>query len=78
MPAGVGGNKCPGLELVAVIRAVELNDFAVGNSITELTKKGTVEDWKHRCIPFRKHVLRRNKKKINTQSRKIYSRHHPT
>jgi hypothetical protein len=33
----VGGNKCSGLELVAVSRAVELNDFAVGNSITELT-----------------------------------------
>jgi hypothetical protein len=38
LPVGVGGNKCPGLELMAVIRAVELNDFAVGNSITELTK----------------------------------------
>jgi hypothetical protein len=35
LPVGVGGNKCPGLELVAVGRAVELNDFAVGNSITE-------------------------------------------
>jgi hypothetical protein len=39
LPVGVGGNKCPGLELVAVSRAVELNDFAVGNSITELTKQ---------------------------------------
>ncbi len=39
MPVGVGGNKCPGLELVAVNRAVELNDFPVGNSITELTKQ---------------------------------------
>ena len=29
-------NKCPGLELVASNRAVELNDFAVGNSQTEL------------------------------------------
>ncbi len=36
---GVGGNKYPGLELVAVSRAVELNDFAVGNSITEITKQ---------------------------------------
>ncbi len=39
LPVGVGGNKCPGLELVAVSRAVELNDFSVGNSITELTKQ---------------------------------------
>ncbi len=39
LPVGVRGNKCPGLELVAVSRAVELNDFAVGNSITELTKQ---------------------------------------
>jgi hypothetical protein len=39
LPVGVGGNKCPGLELVAVSRAVELNDFAVDNSITELTKQ---------------------------------------
>jgi hypothetical protein len=39
LPVGVGGNKCPGLELVAVSRAVELNDFAVGNSIIELTKQ---------------------------------------
>ncbi len=39
LPVGVGGNKYPGLELVAVSRAVELNDFAVGNSITELTKQ---------------------------------------
>jgi hypothetical protein len=37
LPVRVGGNKCPGLELVAVSRAVELNDFADGNSITELT-----------------------------------------
>ena len=34
----VGTNKCPGLELVAISRVVELNDFAVGNSQTELTK----------------------------------------
>ncbi len=39
LPVRVGGNMCPGLELVAVSRAVELNDFAVGNSITELTKQ---------------------------------------
>ncbi len=39
MPVEVGGNKCLGLELVAVSRAVELNDFAAGNSITELTKQ---------------------------------------
>jgi hypothetical protein len=39
LQVGVGGNKCPGLELVAVSRAVELNDFAVGNSITEPTKQ---------------------------------------
>ena len=39
LPVGVGGNNCPGLELVAVSRAVELNDFAVGNSITELTRQ---------------------------------------
>ena len=38
LPVGVGGNNCPGLEFVAVSRAVELNDFAVGNSITELTR----------------------------------------
>ena len=38
-PVGVGGNKCPGLELVAVSRAVELYDFAVGDSITELTRQ---------------------------------------
>ena len=39
LPVRVGGNKCLGLELVAVSRAVELNNFAVGNSITELTKQ---------------------------------------
>ncbi len=39
LPVGVGENKCLRLELVAVSRAVELNDFAVGNSITELTKQ---------------------------------------
>jgi hypothetical protein len=39
LPVGVGGNKCPRLELVAVSRAVELNDFTGGNSITELTKQ---------------------------------------
>ncbi len=39
LPVAVGGNKCPGLELAAVNRAVELNDFAVGNSITELTNQ---------------------------------------
>jgi hypothetical protein len=39
LPVGVGGNQCPGLELVAVSKANELNDFAVGNSITELTKQ---------------------------------------
>eukprot|EP00956_Cyclotella_meneghiniana_P010149 scaffold13986_cov58-Cyclotella_meneghiniana.AAC.3 len=33
------GNKCPGLELVAVSRAVALNDFAVGNTETELTRQ---------------------------------------
>jgi hypothetical protein len=27
------GNKCPGQELVATSRAVELNDFAIGNSL---------------------------------------------
>ncbi len=39
LPIGVRGNKCPELELMAVSRAVELNDFAVGNSIIELTKQ---------------------------------------
>ncbi len=39
MPVRVRGNKCLGLELVAVSRAVQLNNFAVGNSITELTKQ---------------------------------------
>ncbi len=39
LPVGVGGNKCPGLELVAVSRAVKLNDFAVGISIAELTRQ---------------------------------------
>jgi hypothetical protein len=29
LPVEVGGNKCLGLELVAVSRAVELNKFAV-------------------------------------------------
>eukprot|EP00956_Cyclotella_meneghiniana_P010974 scaffold15374_cov35-Cyclotella_meneghiniana.AAC.2 len=33
------GNKCPGLELVAVSRAVALNDFAIGNTETELTRQ---------------------------------------
>eukprot|EP00956_Cyclotella_meneghiniana_P036736 scaffold129946_cov34-Cyclotella_meneghiniana.AAC.1 len=32
------GNKCPGLELVAVSKAVPLNDFAVRNTETELTR----------------------------------------
>jgi hypothetical protein len=35
----VSGNKCPGLELVATSRAVELADFAIGNSSTQLTKQ---------------------------------------
>jgi hypothetical protein len=35
----VSGNKCPGLELVAISRAVELADFAIGNSSTQLTKQ---------------------------------------
>jgi hypothetical protein len=39
LPIRVGGNKWPGLELVAVSRAVELNDFAAGDSITALTKQ---------------------------------------
>jgi hypothetical protein len=39
LPVGARGNKCSGLELVAVSRAVELNDFTVGNSITELSKQ---------------------------------------
>jgi hypothetical protein len=42
LPVGIGGNKCPGLELVAVSRAVELHDFAVGNSI-ELTKQALLK-----------------------------------
>lgn len=35
----VSGNKCPGLELVGTSRAVELADFAIGNSSTQLTKQ---------------------------------------
>jgi hypothetical protein len=35
----VSGNKCPGLELVATSRAVELADFAIGNPSTQLTKQ---------------------------------------
>ena len=35
----LNGNKCPGMELVATSRAVELNDFAIGNSLTQLTRQ---------------------------------------
>jgi ATP-dependent exoDNAse (exonuclease V) alpha subunit len=28
------GSKCPGQELIATSRAVELNDFAIGNSLS--------------------------------------------
>ena len=33
------GNKCTGQELVATSRAVELNDFTIGNSISQLTRQ---------------------------------------
>ena len=35
----VGGTKCPGQELVASSRAVELRDFAIGNPVDQLTKQ---------------------------------------
>ena len=35
----VSRNTCPGLELVATSGAVELADFAIGNSSTQLTKQ---------------------------------------
>jgi hypothetical protein len=35
----INGNKCPGMELVATSRAVELKDFAIGNSLTQLTRQ---------------------------------------
>ena len=38
----VGGTKCPGQELVASSRAVELRDFAIGNPIDQLTKQDLV------------------------------------
>ena len=35
----INGNKCPGQELVATRRAVELNDFAIGNETTQFSRQ---------------------------------------
>ena len=39
----INGNKCPGQELVATSRAVKLNDFAIGNSLTQLTRQNLLK-----------------------------------
>ena len=36
-------NTCPGLELVATSRAVEHNDFAIGNTLSQSNLTGSVK-----------------------------------
>lgn len=62
----VNGNKRPGLELVATSIAVELNDFAIGNTLSQLTiqdllnigrtsayntRKLFLQDIRHKSLP---------------------------
>jgi hypothetical protein len=44
-------NNCPGLEMVAISRAMAVGDFAIGNKKVEVTKQDLKEDWKNEGIP---------------------------
>jgi hypothetical protein len=63
-------NNCPGLELVAISRAMAVEDFAIGNDKVEVTKQALMKIGKSNAYKVRKDFLNNLRlKAVSTQKR---------
>ena len=63
-------NNCPGLELVAISRAMAVEDFAIGNDKVEVTKQALMKIGKSNAYKVRKDFLNNLRlKAASTQKR---------